>query len=92
MAMSDEQCEKLFNSIVEMNKNMAGMTQDLHWLAKNAENQVQRCKRNEECIAELEKWMGRSKGHFKVLGRALAVISAAIIAAVTILYQRLGGG
>ncbi len=92
MAMSDEQCEKLFNSIVAMNKNMAGITQDLHWLTTNAENQTQWCRRHGDRLIELEKWMGRSKGHFKVLGRALAVIAAAIIAGLAMFYQFFRGG
>lgn len=92
MAMTDKQCEKLFDSVIEMNKNMAGITQDTHWLKENAKNQIEWCRRNEDRLVELEKWMGRSKGHFKVIGRAFAILAAAIIAISTILYQIFRGG
>ena len=91
MVMTDERCEKLFDTIVEMNTNMAGVKSDMDWLKRNAEIQVGWCQRNEDRISALEKWSSRSKGYFRIIGRALSVISAGVVAALVLLYQIMRG-
>jgi len=91
MVMSDEQWEKLYDSVLEMKDDVTGLRHDLHWVKGNAEIQGGWCKRNEDRIVELEKWSSRSKGYFKIISRALSVIAASVIAVSAFLYQSLRG-
>lgn len=90
MVMSDKECAKLFDTVIETNKSLEGVKSDTHWLKHNAEIQVTWCKRNEDRINELEKWGSRSKGYFKILGSSLAVIATGIVALFLFFYQLFG--